>query len=78
MNMNSIIVDIINSFESNSKTRTSKYKEFLAYVYKTFENKITSSREKKIKNKYKKIRLSVLQYIITNEKEITTEICKRK
>ena len=76
--MNSIIVDIINSFESNSKTRTSKYKEFLAYVYKTFENKITSSREKKIKNKYKKIRLSVLQYIITNEKEITTEICKRK
>jgi len=78
MNMNSIIVDIINSFESNSKTRTSKYKEFLAYVYKTFENKITSSREKKTKNKYKKIRLSVLQYIITNEKEITTEICKRK
>jgi len=76
--MNSIIVDIINSFESNSKTRTSKYKEFLAYVYKTFENKITSSREKKTKNKYKKIRLSVLQYIITNEKEITTEICKRK
>ena len=58
MNMNSIIVDIINSFESNSKTRTSKYKEFLAYVYKTFENKITSSREKKTKNKYKKIMLS--------------------
>ena len=76
--MNSIIVDIINSFESNSKTRTSKYKEFLAYVYKTFENKITSSREKKTKNKYKKIRLSVLQYIIANEKEITTEICKHK
>jgi hypothetical protein len=76
--MNSIITDIINSFESNSKTRTSRYKDFLAYVYGTFENKITSSREKKTKNKYKKIRLSVLQYIITNEKEITTEICKRK
>ena len=76
--MNSIIVDIINSFESNSKTRTSRYKDFLAYVYKTFENKIISSREKKTKNKYKKIRLSVLQYIIANEKEITTEICKRK
>jgi hypothetical protein len=76
--MNSIITDIINSFESNSKTRTSRYKDFLAYVYGTFENKITSSREKKTKNKYKKIRLSVLQYIIINEKEITTEICKRK
>lgn len=76
--MNSIISDIINSFESNSKTRTSRYKDFLAYVYKTFENKIISSREKKTKNKYKKIRLSVLKYIIANEKEITTEICKRK
>jgi hypothetical protein len=76
--MNSIISDIINSFESNSKTRTSRYKDFLAYVYKTFENKIISSREKKTKNKYKKIRLSVLQYIIANEKEITTEICKHK
>lgn len=76
--MNSIIVDIINSFESNSKTKTSKYKDFLAYVYKTFENKITSSKGKKLKDKYKNIRLSVLRYIITNEKEITSEICKRK
>jgi len=76
--MNSIIVDIINSFETNSKTRTSKYKDFLAHVYKTFENKITSSREKKIKNKYKKIRLSILEYILTNEKEITSKICNRK
>lgn len=76
--MNSIIVDIINSFESNSKLKTSRYKDLLTYVYKTFENKITSSKEKKAKNKYKKIRLSVLQYMITNEKEIKTEICKRK
>ena len=76
--MNSIIVDIINSFESNSKTRTSKYKEFLAYVYKTFENKITSSREKKTKNKYKKMRVDALKYIVANEKSIETEIFKRK
>ena len=76
--MNSIISDIINSFESNSKTRTSRYKDFLAYVYGTFENKITSSREKKIKNKYKKIRLSILEYILSNEKEITSKICNRK
>ena len=76
--MNSIITDIINSFESNSKTRTSRYKEFLAYVYKTFDDKITSSREKKIKDKYKKIRLSILEYITINEKEVTSKICKRK
>ena len=37
--------DIINSFESNSKTRTSRYKDYHAYVYRTYENKITSSKE---------------------------------
>lgn len=76
--MNSIIADIINSFESNSRARNSRYKEFLAHVYSTFEYKIKYSREKKIKDKYKKIRLRVLEYIISNEKEIKSEICKRK
>lgn len=76
--MNSIITDIINSFESNSKTRTSRYKDFLAYVYRTFENKITSSKEKKIKNKYKNIRLGIIEYILINEKEITSKIFNRK
>jgi hypothetical protein len=76
--MNSIIVDIINSFESDSKTRTSKYKDFLAYVYKTFEDKINYSKRKNMKDKYKKIRLSVLEYIIINKKEITSKICTHK
>jgi CRISPR/Cas system CSM-associated protein Csm2 small subunit len=76
--MNSIIIDIINSFESTSKTKTSRYKDFLAYVYKTFEDKINYSREKKIKNKYKKMRLSILEYIVINKKEIKSKICKSK
>ena len=76
--MDEIILDIIRSFKSSSKTKALKYKDFLVHVYKTFDDKINSCKVEKIKNKYKKIRLSVLQYIITNEKEITTEICKRK
>ena len=76
--MNSIITYIINSFESKTKIKSSRYKEFLAHVYSTFEHKIKNSREKKLKNKYKKIRLRVLEYIISNEKEITSEICKHK
>ena len=76
--MNSIITDIINSFETKSKTKSSRYKDFLSYVYKTFDDKISACKVEKIKNKYKKIRLRVLEYIISNEKEITSEICKRK
>ena len=76
--MNSIILDIIKTFESKSKNTNSRYKDFLLYVNDTFEDKINSCRIEKSKNKYKKIRLSVLQYIITNEKEITSEICKHK
>jgi hypothetical protein len=76
--MNSIITSIINSFETKSKTSTSRYKDFITHVYKTFDDKIKSSRVEKIKNKYKKMRLSVLEYIITHEKEITFKICKHK
>ena len=76
--MNSIITDIINSFETKSKTKESRYKDFLSYVYKTFDDKISACGVEKIKNKYKKMRLSVLGYIVVNEKEITNKIYKRK
>lgn len=76
--MNPIILDIIKSFESSSKSRSSRYKDFLIHVYKTFEDKINSCRMEKLKNKYKKMRVSALKYIVANEKVITTEICKNK
>jgi hypothetical protein len=76
--MDSIILEIINSFESPSKIKASKYKDFLVYVYKTFEDKINSCKVEKIKNKYKKMRVDALKYIVANEKTIATEIFKRK
>lgn len=76
--MNNIILEIINSFESNSKTKTLKYKDFLTHVYKTFEDKINSCKVEKLKNKYKKMRVDALKYIVANEKAIETEIFKRK
>lgn len=76
--MNIIILEIISSFESPSKTKDLKYQEFLAYVYKTFEDKINSCKVEKLKNKYKKMRVDALKYIVANEKAITTEIFKRK
>lgn len=76
--MTNIIFDIIKSFESNSKTKELRYKDFLTHVYKTFDDKIEASKEKNLKNKYKKMRVDILQYILVNEKAIKTEIFKRK
>ena len=74
--MNSQIKDIINSFESTSKSRISRYNDLLAYVYMTFDKKISLCKSDREMNKYKKMRNSVLRYIVANERAITTEICK--
>lgn len=76
--MDEIILDIIGSFKSSSKTKALKYKDFLVHVYKTFDDKINSCKVEKIKNKYKKMRVDALKYIVANEKSIETEIFKRK
>lgn len=76
--MNSIILEIISSFESRSKTKASKYEDFLAHVYKTFEDKINSCKVEKLKNKYKMMRVDALKYIVANEKAVATEIFKNK
>jgi hypothetical protein len=66
--------ELIQSFKFNSKD---KYKDFIAYIYITFDNKITSSKSQSIKNKYIKIRKDILQYVVANERAITSEISKR-
>lgn len=76
--MNSQIKEIINSFESSSKIPKRKYNDFLVHVYRTFDEKILSCKKNKMIDKYKKMRLSILNYIVANEKIITAEICKIK
>lgn len=72
------IKEIINSFESSSKIPKKKYNDFLVYVYMIFDKKILSCKKNKMIDKYKKIRLSTIKYIVANEKIITAEICKNK
>lgn len=74
--MNSQIQEIINSFESKSKNRREKYNDFLAHVYTTFDKHISLCKTDKMMNKYKKMRNSVLSYIIANERAIKSEIFK--
>jgi len=74
--MNPQIEDIIKSFESSSKSRSSRYNDLLTHIYITFDKKILSCKADKEMNKYKKMRNSVLSYVVANERAITTKICK--
>ena len=76
--MNPQIKELIQSFETDSKVTKRKYNEFLAHVYATFDKHISLCRSDKMMNKYKKMRNSVLSYIVANERAITAEICKNK
>jgi len=74
--MNLQIQDIINSFESPSKNRHQRYNDLLAHIYMTFDKRISLCKTDREMNKYKKMRTSVLRYIVANERVITSEICK--
>lgn len=72
--MNPEVLQLLQSFESDSKTGTGKYNDFLAYVYMTFDKQISLCKSDKIMNKYKKMRNSVLSYIVANERAIQSKL----
>ena len=74
--MNPHIKELLNSFESPTKNKKQKYNDFLAHVYLTFDKKISLCKKGNEMNKYKKMRNSVLSYIVANERAIKSEICK--
>jgi len=74
--MNPHIKELLNSFESSTKNRRQRYNDFLAHVYLIFDKNISLCKTDREMNKYKKMRNSVLSYIVANERAITTEICK--
>ena len=44
--MNTTILDIVKSFKTGSRAKNLNFKDFLAYVYETFEIKINSEEFK--------------------------------
>jgi len=72
--MNSLLLDLISSFEADSKSPKERYEQFLIYTHLTFEKKIKSVRSDTLKNKYKKIQKNILQYIVANKSEIIKNI----
>ena len=74
--MNPQVKEIIDTFESTSKSRGARYNDLLAHVYMTFDKKISLCKTDREMNKYKKMRSSILGYIVANEKSIISKLSK--
>ena len=74
--MKILIQDLTKSFESKTKNKNERYKEFIYHCYCTFDKKINSKSSEKIKNKYISMRDNTLKYLIANKKDIITELSK--
>lgn len=70
------IISLIKTFETNTKNNKDRYKEFLSHVYTTFDKKISLCKTDRMMNKYKKMRDSILRYIVVQEKQIIKELSK--
>jgi len=70
--MNNYLKTLIKDFKGKD------FKDFVAYVYITLDREIDSSKKKQDKNKYIKIRQSILKYIIAKERAISIELNKKK
>ena len=74
--MDSQILELIQSFESKTKAPRLRYNEFLAHVYLVFDKQMSMCRTDRMMNKYKKMRMEVLRYIVAHEKEIIKRLSK--
>ena len=74
--VNPQVTELLQSFEASTKITRDRYNEFLAHVYLVFDKQITMCRTDRMMNKYKKMRMEVLSYIVANEKSIIKRLNK--
>jgi predicted nucleotide-binding protein (sugar kinase/HSP70/actin superfamily) len=72
------IDNVIDVFTTKKSISKEIFKDFVSYFYFTIDDKINSTKQESIKNKYIKIRQSAIRYIVANEKAITSEICRNQ
>ena len=70
------IDQLIDSFESNSKNKKQIFNDFLYYCFITLEKFIKSEKRKRKKNKYIIMRQNLINYLIANERRVTTKLCR--
>ena len=73
--MNPEIIALIKTFESDNKGKK-RFHDFLQYCFINIKNPTKKGKSKKIINKYDTLRQDLIDYLVSNEKEITTQLSK--
>ena len=75
--MNSFSIDkLIQSFESKSINRKERYNDFLYHCFQVFEKLIKNKKNKRKKDKYVIMRQNLINYLIANERQVITKLCR--
>ena len=74
--MNKTIDQLIQSFEPKSKNRKQIFNDFLYHCFTTIESLINSEKRKRKKDKYVIMRQNLINYLIANERQVVTKLCK--
>tara|TARA_B100000424_G_scaffold58555_1_gene42399 strand:+ start:1402 stop:1626 length:225 start_codon:yes stop_codon:yes gene_type:complete len=72
-----ITVDqLIKSFESKTQNKKERYNDFLYHCFQLFEKLINDNKNKRKKDKYVIMRQNLINYLIANERKITSKLCR--
>ncbi len=72
--MNKTIDQLIQSFEPRSKNRKQIFNDFLYHCFTTIESLINSEKRKRKKDKYVIMRQNLMNYLIANERKVTSKL----
>ena len=70
------IDQLIKSFESKTKSKKERYNDFLFHCFQLFEKLINDKKNKRKKDKYVIMRQNLISYLIANERNITSKLCR--
>ena len=70
------IDQLIRSFEPKSKNRKQIFNDFLYHCFTTIEKLIDSEKRKRKKDKYVIMRQNLINYLIANERQVITKLCR--
>lgn len=73
--MKHLIDQYISSFINDEKGIT--FNDFIKYFYFGFDKRIKNEKNKSLKNKYIKMRQSILKYIVDNKRLIINQIQRK-
>ncbi len=70
------IDQLIRSFEPKSKNKKQIFNDFLYHCFTTIESLINSEKRKRKKDKYVIMRQNLINYLIANERQVVTKLCR--